>query len=406
MASADFLLGPDSRITSALSEAAERHTGGQLRVVSAWANDSGARLLIDSLAGRINELHCTIGVNSKLTTIEGVIRLRRVSRSLHLYYRHPRQIFHPKFYWFSGGDAGSEQDTLIVGSSNLTAGGFVRNIEASLILRTDHDESGQIQPALDAVARAWNEVTSPPFAHAISEDSDLESFYRQGRIVTERQLRIVSRAAARLAEEPDEEGDGDTASQLPIGELPVIQIPTMDPIEIPFDVEQIDDDVPQHESTTTPVVVGAGTSFVMTLQRTDAGVGQVTAGTARRSPEVFIPLIARDINPSFWDWPDGFEEDPNRPGKRDRHVRIVIGDQAHDATIWYNPVKRDIRIRAEAMRSAGRVGDILLLEQLTEGSDAEYRASVAEQGSETFAQLEAMCTVPVRPPSRKRFGYF
>lgn len=374
-------------------------------MVSAWANDPGARLLIDSLAGRIDELHCTIGVNSKLTTIEGLIRLRRVSRSLHLYYRHPRQIFHPKFYWFSGGDAGREQATLIVGSSNLTAGGFVRNIEASLILRTDHDESGQVQPALDAVARAWDEVTAPPFAHAISHDSDLEPFYRQGRIVTERQLKVSSRAAARLAEEPDEEGDEDAASRLPIGELPVIQIPTMDPIEIPFEVEEADDAVPQDDST-TPVVVGVGTSFVMTLQQTDAGVGQVTAGTARRSPEVFIPLLARDINPLFWDWPDGFEEDPDRPGKMDRHVRILIGDQTHDATIWYNPVKRDIRIRAEAMRSAGGVGDILLLEQLTEGSDADYRAAVAEQGSETFAQLEAMCTVPARPPSRKRFGYF
>ena len=30
----------------------------------------------------------------------------------------------------------------------------------------------------------------------------------------------------------------------------------------------------------------------MTLQQTDVGTGQVTEGTSRRSPEIFIPLVA------------------------------------------------------------------------------------------------------------------
>ena len=39
--------------------------------------------------------------------------------------------------------------------------------------------------------------------------------------------------------------------------------------------------------------------FLMTLQRTDVGVGQTTTGTSRRSPEIFVPLSARDAAPAL-----------------------------------------------------------------------------------------------------------
>ena len=46
---------------------------------------------------------------------------------------------------------------------------------------------------------------------------------------------------------------------------------------------------PAHAATTAPQK--AGRHYVMTLQKTDVGVGQTTAGTSRRSPE--IPLVSR-----------------------------------------------------------------------------------------------------------------
>ena len=50
--------------------------------------------------------------------------------------------------------------------------------------------------------------------------------------------------------------------------------------------------------------------FAMTLQNTDVGKGQTTPGTSRRSPEIYIPLIARNFAPDFWGWPNKFIEDP------------------------------------------------------------------------------------------------
>ena len=65
-----------------------------------------------------------------------------------------------------------------------------------------------------------------------------------------------------------------------------------------------------------PVEPQGGTHdiFVMTLQRTDVGVGQTTEGTSRRSPEIFIPLAARDFDPEFWGWPRRFTTDRDWPG--------------------------------------------------------------------------------------------
>lgn len=407
MAPAEFLLGPETAIADALRAASIRHEGGQLKVASAWANDAGARILIDSLGERIRDVHLVVGMNSKLTTVEGCARLLRISESFFLYYRHPRQVFHPKFYWFSGGRS-DEEHTLLVGSSNLTVGGLGRNIEASLVLSGVPEGEKSLQPALVAIEQAWSDITAPPFAHPVGDPSELERFYREGRIVPEQQLSQMQRAAAQAAEEPPESGDEDSPQGLPIGDLPSVSIPSMEAVEIPFETEPLDsdDEQPADEDPEPPTrAVSVLSSFVMTLQQTDVGVGQTTAGTSRRSPEVFIPLMARDENPAFWEWPDAFTEDPERPGKMDRHVGLEIEGEIHEATIWYNPVKRDIRIRAEGLRSAGQVEDILLLEKL-EGDVANYRATVAAQGTQLFERLSPLCTVPVRPPSRKRFGYF
>ena len=66
----------------------------------------------------------------------------------------------------------------------------------------------------------------------------------------------------------------------------------------------------------------------MTLQKTDVGTGQTTPGTSRRSPEIFIPLVARDAEPDFWGWDELFVDDPNKLGKKDRNnVKMRLGGE-------------------------------------------------------------------------------
>ena len=144
----------------------------------------------------------------------------------------------------------------------------------------------------------------------------------------------------------------------------------------------------------------------MTLQQTDAGYGQVRRGAARRSPEIFIPLAARDYSPQFWGWQDQFTEDPERPGKWDRRgVRIRIGTQIVEVNMMTWPVKHDFRLRSEALRSAGAVGDILRLERSAGAADYDYYAEIVPRQSRNFDYYLSLCTEAVRN-SDKRWGYY
>ena len=144
----------------------------------------------------------------------------------------------------------------------------------------------------------------------------------------------------------------------------------------------------------------------MTLQRTDVGVGQTTTGTSRRSPEIFIPLSARNAAPEFWDWPFSFEEDPLRLGKLDRTgVSMRLGTETINVNMMTWPARHDFRIRCEALRSAGNVGDILHLEKVKPETGYEYFAEIVPQGTSQYPSFLASCNQPVRN-SIKRFGYY
>ena len=146
--------------------------------------------------------------------------------------------------------------------------------------------------------------------------------------------------------------------------------------------------------------------FVMTLQQTDAGVGQTSTGTSRRSPEIFVPLAARDDDPAFWGWPEAFTEDPDKPGKRDRReVRMRLGDEVVLVSMMTWPDRHDFRLRNEKLRSAGRPGDVLRIEKAGPGADHEYAAEVIRQGTSRHAAHLDRCRQVVRN-SEKKYGYY
>ena len=144
----------------------------------------------------------------------------------------------------------------------------------------------------------------------------------------------------------------------------------------------------------------------MTLQKTDVGVGQATAGASRRSPEIFVPLAARDADPDFWDWPHAFIPDPHKPDKRDRHgVRILVRGQLVNVNMMTWPDRHDFRLRAEALRSGGDVGDILHMARADPSSGHDYEVEIIPSGTVRYTAYLAKCRERVRN-SQKRYGYY
>jgi HKD family nuclease len=308
--------------------------------------------------------------------------------------------FHPKVYVFAADDVA----LLIVGSGNLTEGGLYTNDEASLMywLELHKPEDQVLLQEVNAYLDRWGDVAD---GNAVLLTADLlTELVEAGLIPTEEKI-------AR-------EGDEATA----VSPMPSLQ-PASPPANVFFKKSAVKRTVPRskigvpkpkkpilplEEATSQPVepAMESPIGFVMVLQRTDVGTGQRTIGTSRRSPEIFIPLAARDVFPEFWGWPMLFTDDEGRPGKYDRQaVKMRIGGELVTVNMMTWPVKHDFRLRSEALRSAGAIGDILRLEKPIKGTSFDYYVEIIPQGTSDYESYLALCVNAVRN-SEKRWGYY
>ncbi len=146
--------------------------------------------------------------------------------------------------------------------------------------------------------------------------------------------------------------------------------------------------------------------FVMTLMKTDVGTGQTTPGKSRRSPEIFIPLKARNAKPEFWGWPDKFTESLERAGKVDRFgVRMRLGGDVINVNMMTWPVKHDFRLRSEKLRSAGEIGDLIRIEKTDSSTGFEYYVEIIPQKTGDYEYYRSLCTNRTTNSERK-WGYY
>ena len=70
------------------------------------------------------------------------------------------------------------------------------------------------------------------------------------------------------------------------------------------------------------------------------------------------------------------------------------------------PDKHDFRLRSAALRDAGHIGDILMIEKVEPGLDFEYYVEIIPGGTEQHVRHLIDCTGVVRGRSHKRYGYY
>lgn len=443
---ADFIAQPwdPVRVGDFLVKGLQDPKWTEFRAAVAFVRSSGTQYLAKYLSdfARRPGSSVTISVGADLggSTYEGV---KQLVDGVHGFgklwvYKNTSSTFHPKVFLFKNAN-GAE---VLVGSGNLTKGGLFENSEAFVrhTLNFASAADAALFKAIEIALDRWAVLTPGvcfPLDHPV-----LDSLLDSGDLPKEAAAKAaVKKAVASL--------HATATSKSPFKSVPLPKAPPAPPSP-PTPVP------PAHTAPATssapskpgapvatitapalPVAAAVkGLTFGITLQKGDAGIGQTTPGTEKRSPEVFIPLAALDQLPSFWNWKSKFvpgttykadvgwrakatnaawiAKESKRTNRKPRPLNkldwtnVVVRLTGHagllPATIWFNPRKKDIRIRQELIRSAGKIGDILLMRRAPPGAGYDYDMEVVPKTSPTFGGIDAKLTTKVS--SKKRIGYF
>ena len=344
-----------------------------------------------------------VGIDQNVTSYEGLRLLLEISGSHNsVFINHdesPFVTFHPKVYFFEN----STISIVIIGSGNLTHGGLFMNDESFVILNLDKQNEKDIEiiKSLHDLFATWSDIESPivkPLSHGLLEQL-LDKGYVSVESASGGDRAVPSDSDELYKVENIQEGTKQDKlfgvfKKRPKGKLRKKSKAT-------GKKEQDGTKAKSNYVTHKP-----GNGFVMTLMKTDVGSGQTTPGTSRRSPEIFIPLSARDANKNFWDWPDAFTEDLSRPGKFDRfEVKMRIGGDLINVNMMTWPVKHDFRLRSEALRSAGEIGDILRMEKTNPSIGYQYYVQIIPQHTTDYELYLSLCDNKTRN-SKKVWGYY
>lgn len=396
---------------SVLLSELERGHWTQLDIATAFARFSGVRHFSQHIhkIAMTGKVRIAVGLDMGGTSVESLKELLASVEphgSIYVFHDGSHAIFHPKIYLLSNRHEASG----LIGSSNLTESGLFSNYEANVHFKFDlknfsdrrsfYDIQTKLTPFFDVKNKMSKEINRTLI-------KDLEA---SGQLLAERYIATSMKAIKNVRLKAKE-----SRNFIPFGSSDVEHPP--DPgetftspvsavlIDEEFESEQfeIDKAIIEEAISTAPHLVRG---FVMTLQKTDVGIGQTTPGTSRRSPEIFVPLSARDYCPDFWGWPDNFIEDKSRKGKFDRpNVTFKLGTQIISVTMMAWPVKHDFRLRSEALRSAGEIDDIIKIEKALPNTLYEYIVTIIPKTSIDYNYYLHRCSVSVGKNSRRKYGY-
>jgi len=326
-------------------------------------------------------------------------------------HRMPGHTFHPKLFLFEW----DHQATIIVGSNNLTEGGFYRNYEAAVRVtyrlpdETEHFGSActELERFLDPKGSTVHRLTSEFLGKLIAAGGvPTEAEARIGRDVSSKGRGNRSTGGHSLfGTEHFPSSPGLPANLLGRFVKTVRArrrsrsaevIPNSDgPVEegmLPIDDKPDDLLLPD--------------AFYMTLPSLQ---GQTIPGEAR------IPLVAIEMAKEFWGWPEEYTRDEGTGGKRIYwnwrpkwkiwSVENPSEDFVQKVRMYMYENSSDFRFYARPLVNAGAdSGDIVRITRIAEPDGVEYECVLAKTTTAEYLQWLENCTHPVQN-SPRRFGY-
>ncbi|MDR1618052.1 MAG: phospholipase D family protein [Treponema sp.] len=358
------------------------------RAAVAFVKTSGTKHIRDELRyfSKFGNIKLSIGIDLEGTSAEGLADLMDCTDNnceIWIFHNLNNSTFHPKIYLFKNENAAE----VLIGSANLTEGGLYTNYEIGikLCLNFENQRDRKLYKIIESAMDYW----STPHEGLCSRlDSRLFKHLKDSKVIPSEVSQKLFWDNVKIQTK-----ENFLFKKTAVPKAPVIPVIRKSKDQKKNDINHLFPDK------------AASRVFLMTLQRTDVGIGQVTMGTSKRSPEIFIPLAARDADKNFWGWPDLFTPDPLKPGKKDRFgVKMRMGAKVVNVNIMTWPDKHDFRLRSEELRRAGNIGDILYLEKGSKDLEVDYYVEIIPLGSVRYDGYLMFCSNAVRN-SRRLWGY-
>jgi len=377
------------------------------RAAVAFVKNSGVKHIYSLLSDfqQRGQSKISVGIDNGVTTYEGLVNLLDAigtDSEMWIFHNENSSIFHPKVYLF----ANDQNADFIVGSGNLTEGGLFTNYEAFLRVSLDL-QNAEDKQQYDEIISYLDYWIDPSTGCAVQVGLQFLNDLRDNDYLpTENQIRRERKEKRQQAQERGKKIRGFK----PFGRTKVPSAPYQPAIPV-----QLPEVVSVAETTPDTFMVepveeqdGLYMGFVMTLQQTDVGYGQRTAGASKRSPEIFIPLKARDEDPIFWGWRALFVQDLGNLNKYDRRdVKMLVRGNIESINMMTWPLKHDFRLRSESLRRGANPGDILRIERSDGTAGYQYVVEVISATDPNYPAHLALCSHDTgKPNSKKKWGYY
>ena len=327
-------------------------------------------------------------------------------------HRIPGHTFHPKIYLFEWND----QASIIIGSNNLTEGGFYGNYECAVCITHGLPaEIAEYNRACEELKRFLKPESS--ITKKLTEEF-LGKLIAKGEIPTEAEARKNRNIKSH---------NNNRSSQKSKSLFGIEYFEPPPPLPAEF-LERLVKDVRARRRSVTKVKKDLDTTtteatdmpiddqiidsvipvaFYMTLSKLQ---GENIPGEGR------VPLDAIELAKNFWGWPDEYSKEispragQNRiywnwrpkwkiwsvesPDEIDfREVRMYMYENSSDFRFYARPL----------VNAGGDIGDVVRIRRVS-SPEAEYELVLAKKGTPEFSEWIKLCTQPVRNSTRS-FGY-
>ncbi len=414
----EYLAQPDVQLGRILSELLESEPKRAVLVSAFVGLQTIMRLKahVSDLRDRGAEILFVVGIDMGGTSQEVLQELLKWNINVRIVkHRIPGHTFHPKLYLFEW----SNKAEIIIGSNNITEGGFFGNYEGcARIIYDIPDDSNDFKSACADLERFIN--PAGPIARDLTAGF-LSDLVARGEVPTEAEAR-KGRDVNRESRAKKIKANGKAA---PLFGTEEIKIPPPLPAEL---LERLVEEVRRRrKDRKKPIPKGAKKSITIVQPPVDAKASDVLLPAAfymtlptlqadNIPGEGRVPLEAIELAKEFWGWPDEYKKvvSPRtgknrvywnwRPTWRVSSVQSPENVTVQEVRMYMYENSSDFRFYVRSLVNAGgNLGDVVRIRRVAE-PNTEYECVLARQGTPEYEEWINYCTQAVKNSSR-RFGY-